>query len=213
MSRLYRYYAFRKKSDIKPVTKKEFKPKPTKQKGGLPTYKITVDDTVFNDVTDLIEPTKFIKRNIDGIADFSFMLSVHDILKNHKIIPENTSMMEFCEDINYQACSDTGIDKKAITELNKNLIIKHDYADSDVSSEMALNGANIIILKKDCDDKTIVEKHGCGAKGNISRMAPFIILYHDGSKYYPIYKLKEDGFIGMYDDKMDFINTILKRKA
>jgi len=219
MSRLYRYYAFRKKSDIKPVKKeinqtnqtKQTKQKP-KQKGGLPVYKVTIDDVVFNDAADLIEPTKFIKRNIDGIADFSFMMSVHDVLKNHKIIPEHTSMMEFCDDIGYQACSDKGIDKNTIVELNKNLIIKHEYTEGDVSSEMALHGVNIILLKKDCDDSTIVEKHGCGARGNISRVAPFMVLYNDGKRYYPIYKHKEDSFIGLYDSKMDFINTLLKKK-
>lgn len=212
MSRLYRYYAFRKKTDVKQVTKKAAT-KPVKQKGGMPIHKITVDDVVFNDIPALLEPTKFIKRNIDGISDFSFMLSVHDVLKNHKIIPEHTSMMEFCNDIGFQACPDSGIDKTSINELNKNLVIKHDFADSDVSSEMALHGVNILVLKKDCDDETIVEKHGCGVRGNISKVAPFMILYHDGTKYHPIYKLKKDGFIGLYDDKADFINTILKQKS
>ena len=34
---------------------------------------------------------------------------------------------------------------------------------------------------------------------------PSSIIYHDGKQYYPIYKIKDDGLVGMFDSRMKFI--------
>jgi SAM-dependent methyltransferase len=212
LSRLYRCYAFRKKdkqTEAKPESKKVLK-KVTKktQKGG--EVKITHNDYIFNEAPDIINPTKFIKRDIAGMKDYSFMLSIHDILKTHDVIPENVSIMEFCDDIDNELYNDGVIDSEKIQELNSHLVIKHDYTDSDISSELALNGVNILVIKKDCDGNNI-DRYGCGKKGNVSKVAPTIILYHDGAKYYPIYKVKGTEYVGLYNSKMAFVNDLFKK--
>ncbi|QKF93755.1 mRNA capping enzyme [Fadolivirus algeromassiliense] len=220
LTRLYRYFVFRKKdSNVAEKPKKQQEQKQqkkpakkiTKQKGGNPinedNNEITNDYT-FNDVTDKFNPTKFVKRDVDGISNYSFFSSVHDILRNHKVIPNNLSMMEFYNDISYDICPDDAVDKNKIMEMNKSLIIKHDYAESDLSSEMALDGLNTLIVKKDCDDKTVIDR--IGKNNKFMAKTPTIILYNDGNKYHPIYKVKNDTLVGIYDSSDKFIQDLLK---
>jgi SAM-dependent methyltransferase len=226
LSRLYRYYVFRKNDNGKneynqneSKNKTVDKQKPSKnkaQKGGAVKPKEnsnrrTIDskDYVFNDATDLLNPKNFIKRDITGLNEFSFMTSIHDILKTQKIIPSNVPMMEFYDDISYKVFNDKDIDQNKITSLNKNLVIKHDYSVSDLSSEMALNGINLLVIKKDCDGFSTVEKYG--PDGKFDRNIPTSLLYYDGNKYYPIYKIKDNETVGFFDSRMRFINDLAKK--
>ena len=247
LTRLYRYYVFRKNDHGKTESKQQEKnntmnkqvnktmqtptkvntkmstkvKKTTKQKGGVVNKNINmnkeikkelnkdiVTDYIFNDVTDIINPTNFIKRDIQGINDYSFLSSIHDILKTHKVIPTHISMPEFYEDISYGLHSDKDINEKKISDLNKNLVIKHDYSESDLSSEMALNGINILVIKRDCDDSSTVDTFG--PNGKVEKNVPSALLYYDGQKYYPVYKIKENENIGMFDTKTKFIEDLMK---
>lgn len=244
LTRLYRYYVFRKKDDDKYIEKEkqiqkprhekqEEKPRREKQeekpikeketkksskkekinkkmKGGIPLNQLTINDYIFNDATDLFNPTKFIKRDIQGLKDFSFLTSVHDILKNSKLIPENTSMMEFYDDISFNLISDKDINEEKIRDLNKNLVIKHDYSVTDLSSEIALDGLNLLVVNKDCDGSCTIDKYG--KNGKINKNSPTSIIYYDGEKYYPIYKIKDKQMIGTFNSNMRFIKNLLKEE-
>lgn len=194
LTKLYRFYVFRKKDhNNKPIKIN----KKIKQKGGLYSVNLASTDYIFNDITSFFNPKKFIKRDLHNFKDFSFIQSIHNILQNHHIIPKNISMMEFCDDIDFKICNDRNLNKDKISQLNKNLVIKHDYS-IELSSEMALDGLNILIVKKDS-----IEKHGT------SVLLPSIILYYDGNKYYPIYKKSNDQLIGIFDTNTDIIMNLL----
>lgn len=227
LTRLYRYYVFRKKDHAKPEQKQQESKQSTQskqtkqtkktnmkntQKGGVKQeVDITHTDYVFNDATDILNPTKFIKRDIQGEEEnsHSFMIAIHDILKNQKIIPNNLPVKEFYDDISYGLCPDKDINEKKVSDLNKNLVIKHDYTESDLSSEIALKGINILVIKKDCDGSSTVDKFGLG--GRMEKTVPTAILYHDGQKYYPVYKSKENQLVGMFDTRMRFIRDIIDK--
>lgn len=195
LTRLYRHYVFRKKDDkIK-----------RKMKGGIPKgnkTKITMNDQIFNDAPDLFNPMQFIKRNINDkeLDNYSFLASVHDILKVDKIIPETVSVMEFYNDLSYDICEDDEINSSKIDELSKKLLIKHDY-NTNSESEVALNGINLLVIKKN-NNKTYVEDYG-NKKNDLTT-----ILYYDGNKYYPVYKVKNKQLIGTFDSKSTFIKKI-----
>lgn len=206
LTRLYRYYVFRRKDngDTKPMNNTN-NSKPTKKKELQKGGKVKISDSVFNDTVDILNPTKFIKRNIEGINHYSFMSSVHDILKTHKIVPDNLSMMDFYSDISYDAFLDKDVDEQKINKLSKHLTIKHDYSASDMSSEVALDGLNILMVSKDCDGSSIVSQIGR------NKSYPMSIIYYDGNKYYPIYKVKEGELIGMFNGTANFIKNMITK--
>lgn len=213
LTRLYRYYIFRKKDEIINVqtnkTDKTNKTNKTRQKGGVPILNMTGNDYIFNEAVDFINPTKFIKRDLTDSKDLSFMFSIHDILKNSEIIPKNTTPSEFYNDISVKMFNDKKVNQRNINKLNDNLVIKHDYSISDLSSEIALNGINIFLIEKDCDGSSILNKYG--KNGKINKTVPTSILFNDGNKYYPIYKIKNKQMVGMFDTNSDFIKNLLNK--
>jgi len=170
---------------------------------------LTLNDHIFNDVIGLLNPSKFVKRNIPDSGNYSFMHSVCDVLKNSGIIPKNITANEFYNDISIKMFKDGNMNQNSINKLAGNLAIKHDYdANMDLSSEVALNGMNIVIIEKDCDGSNLVTKYGKG--GRVSKMAPTSIIYYDGSRYYPIYKVKKNKMFGLFDTNKEFMKNLLK---
>jgi hypothetical protein len=215
--RLYRLYVFRKKnnSEVKQkeskVTKQVKQAKPIKkQKGGNPKDQYVGQDYAFNDAIDILSPMKFIKREIPDNKEYSFLGSVHDILKTQKIIPDHISMIDFYKDISFKLVKDSDITDRKIAELNKNLVIKHDYSESEMSSEVALEGMNVLVVKKDCDGGSVVDSFG--PKGKVNTKVPSAILYHDGNAYFPIYKSKDNQLVGMFDTRMRFVKDLIDNK-
>jgi hypothetical protein len=204
LTRLYRHYVFRRKDkssnkqkEVKPNVKKTKTTKIKKQKGGSMSNQLTNKDLPFNELPELFNPSKFVKKEPMKIKDYTFMSSVHDILQNHEIIPQKVSMMQFYMDTGFDVCIDDEMDKKNIAKLSKKLIVKHQF-DSD--TETALDKTNFIIVSKDCDDTPVIEKH------NNNKASPTMILYNDGLKFWPIYKVKKDKIIGLFDS--DFIKKL-----
>lgn len=223
LMRLYRYYVFRKKdskgitdSSVKVQTKtttskpdkKEMSKKKSTQKAGNTI--VGSNDYIFNDAVDILNPIKFIKRDILDNPEHSFLSSVHDILKTQNVIPESISMKDFYKDISFDLHKDKEITDKKMIDLNKNLVIKHDYSESEKSSEMALTGINMLIIKKDCDGGSVIDT--IGPNGKIDKKIPSSLIYYDGQKYYPIYKIKDGDKIGMFDTRMRFIKELIDNK-
>lgn len=210
LTKLYRYYVFRRKDivqnkDVKlPKTEKVNITKPIKtkkQKGGILTNQLSDTDISFNIFPDLFNPTKFIKKNPDNIIDYSFMSSIHNIMKNHEIIPHTVSMMQFYNDIGFNICNDKDINNKNIMNLCKRLVIKHVINESE--SETVLDGANIIVVSKDCDnDKPVINKN------IINSNIQGIILYYDGLKYWPIYEINNNKIIGLFNNDSNIIDKL-----
>ena len=166
-------------------------------------------DEIFTDASSLLSSDKYIKRNIKSNKDYSLMTSIHDILKNSGIIPKSIPVNKFYKEIQIEMVKDQEFNQKTYDKLNKSLVIAHDYSASELSTEEALNGINIMVIKKDCDDKTIVEKYGPRSK--INQNIPSVILYHDGNKYCPIYKVQDHNVVGMFDSKMKFIKDLARK--
>lgn len=232
LTKLFRYYVFRKKGTNDSKKKKGGDNKVAKEgqkmakegkklaKEGIKKAKEgkklakkysggAANEYIFNDATDLFDPTKFLIRDIQDGGDYSFLAAVHDILKTHEIIPANVSMNEFYDDISYGLYTDANLDENKIHKLSADLSIKHGFADSDMSSEVALSGLNLLLIKKDCDGTSNVEKYGPNKK--INKNVQTSILYDGGDKYYPVYENTDDGLIGMFDTKSQFIKDLIKK--
>lgn len=180
---LMRYFVFRKKDTIN-----------KKQKGGEKKMgKINQFKKVDSNIT--LKSKKLIKREFKGVNEYSFFTCVHDILRHHKIIPNEYSANEFYRDINVDICPDSELDNPIIDTLNKNLVINHDC--SDVSTpELAFNGVNIVVMKNNNQYEIL---------GIINKSLPTILLYFDGQKYNVLY----DKNNGLFNTRTKFIKEII----
>lgn len=115
-TRLYRFYAFRKKNKINSV-----------MKGGSSTL-------FFNDPLYIINQVKSI--------DYTACDSIFNIIKNHKLVPLSLSAKQFYNDLHLDYKNDNDIDKNYFKNVSNNIHIIHDIGQKKVT---ILHGINIII--------------------------------------------------------------------
>jgi len=220
----YRIYV-RGKKEALPQSKKEKNMKEKKQKGGLSESKELEKDEPkeleknepkeleknepkeelknLQNLSKYLTPTKYFTKNINELPDYSFMMSVHDILKTEKKIPMTSSMIEFVKDLEIEPTRDEEINEKNIIKFNKNLVIGHEV---EGKLEKVLDGLNIIVMDKNENIKVYKRSN------KVDKMIPSIIIYKDDEKYYPVYKNREDSYNGLFDTRMKFIRDIIKNE-
>jgi len=235
MTRLYRYYILRKKDtnvtrknikssseetkkenekenekEARKETKKEkitVKGKKNKnQKGGDSEESIDeikempVNNIPFDKMKKYFDSEKYVMRNTSGDNKYSFMMALHNILQNEGVIPSSTGVNEFCKDIGINTLLDKNISRSSFSKLNKHLNISHTFTDSNMSSENMLSGVNVILIKDDA----------ISSFDKFDEKIPTMMIYYDGNKYYPIYNINKDRYVGMFNSKSKLINDILK---
>jgi SAM-dependent methyltransferase len=202
MSRINRFYVFRKKDDASVGMTKG---KKQDQQGGN-----NYVDYVMMDALEYINPKKYVRRELETNDEFSFCRAVHDVLQTDNIIPKTLPYDVFYEDIDLKTFTDLKVNKTNVKKLTKSLVIGyHGEKKMNGGSEenkVSLNGCNIVVLEKDCDGTNVVT-YSKGTHPN--RRDPTIILYYDGSRYNPIYRSRDGQNYGLFDSRMKFIGKIL----
>jgi len=196
LTKLNRYYVFRKR---------DYQRLPKNLKGGKSdktSIKQPVDMSL-TEVKEYLESSKYIKRVIPEMGDYSFVSAIHDVLVNSDIIPKSVDPFKLCEDINVEVERD---------DFAKKLIIAHEIVNSNTDTEQkqvqdALNGINIFVFENDCNDDTDISAYS-KLPNNINKASPTILLLKDGSKYYPIYKIRTNKQTGLFDSKTKLIKRL-----
>jgi hypothetical protein len=171
-TKLEKYYVFRKNI-----------PKAKKQKGGK------------------LEVTKYSIKPLTGYDnEYSFIGSIHHILKNHEIIPKTISPATFCSDMGIKYENDLDVDSN-FKKIAKNIVVHH--IDDSGKQEKILDGLNIIFAERDKDDEyniKIIEKGKKITKNNNA-----VILVKEGSTYAPVYHIENginNGLFHMSDNNI-----------
>lgn len=168
---LFRYYVFRKKD------------KKIKQKGG---------DNEF-DSENLINFTDSDKFTIPNMTkynynnEFSCINSIHHILQKHSVIPKTISPEKMCSDLGISMVNDNNVSDN-LNKIAKHIIIEHvidDKKDEKQSIEKIIDGLNIFIVERDCNNAYNVDL--IKNKKKISDNDSAIILMKEGTLYVPIY--------------------------
>lgn len=206
LTSLHRYYVFRKKDDASTTVSKGKQGIASKQKGGNANDETLEEyvDYVMYDAVDYINPSKFIRRELNRRDEFSLHRSIHDVLRNEGIIPKSTNFETFYKDMNYNPIQDENLDEAGLKKLVNNLIIGHNDSDD---TEVVLNGINLIVLNKECNGLDISTY--C-KNGKFNSHIPSIILYNDGTFYNPIYRVKDGKNNGLFDSRMKFVKKIVR---
>lgn len=186
MTKLNRYYVFRKKET---------------QKGG--SFNV-VKDIPFEEGVEYVDPEKFIKRQVND-KTFSLLSSIHNILQEEGVVPTKTDMYEMYKDLDYsiQGKQDNYFaDRKNLDSLSRKFIIDHENNDNVVN---ILNGINILVFNQD-NGITI---HGSSAERNFNRESKTIILYQEDGIYYPVFKQREDHLQGLFNTRTQLIRRLV----
>lgn len=166
-SKMEKFYVFRKKSLDNNNNKK-------KQKGG--------------DFTDI---KKFVIPSMTGYNnDYSFLNSIHHIMKNHKIIPKTIYPEQFYSDMNIEFKDDLLIEENLIN-ISKNIIVYHQNEYN--KQKKVVDGLNIIVVERNCNNEYDVKSiHKNKNKKNLKDDLA-VIITKEGGWYTPVYAVNELG--------------------
>ena len=229
MTRLNRYYVFRRKETgkVKNTKKSDIKHKSgKKQKGGflestqlegIDMSDMMDDNGIVSSSDTFIATPKEIGESLDrlsylledgfyreSVADTtgnSFTSSVLHSLQRENIVPHEITPDEFCLDMGLQIPHDTKLTETNIKSLC-NLKISHKQGKKSIN---ALNGLNIFVLKDDCDDDVEVSLHSKTKKFN--KNSKSIILSYDGTNYRSVYS----GDRSVFDNDHPTIKKLLEQ--
>lgn len=177
-SSISRFYVFRKKdisTNIVNLTKetKEKKEKTNKvtkqkkQKGGL---KFDID-------------TMNVGKMGKYDDDYSLYNSIHHVLMTQKIIPKTESMQELFKELNVKIRKNNKITKNTIKSIGDKLIFSHE---TEKEIKNVLDGVDIVIVEKDCNDEIDVEHSN-------EKNTKKILILKENDKYVPLYSSNKTG--------------------
>lgn len=211
LTRLYRYYVYRRKENSEKPTKtaKAKAGKKIKQKGGELSVSATESDIKPMDMVEPLEGyeyvlgdgTFFIKGN-NNFKQFTFQEGIYDSLRTDNIIPANISMNEFYEDLGINIINDNDLNHETITEISKKIQIDHEI---NGKTQNVLNGINIILLEEDCDGDVDISYYN--NKKNLKSKDKSIVFYKNKTGYHPVYNSNLES---VYENKSAFIKNIGK---
>jgi len=115
--------------------------------------------------------------------NYSFVNSIHHILRNHNLIPNTLTPNDFYSDLNipYMKNKDLNDNEKNMDKILKNIIIKHEQ---DGKVTKVLNGLSLILVLTDCNNDMIYQKIGSCSK---KKSYKTIILINRDDSYYPLF--------------------------
>ena len=209
LMKLHRYYVFRKRNKTSKTS--------NAQKGGAKvkvqsseldsesySYNVSDSDVVTNVSTsefqniNLLEgkPT-YIKTHDTKYGDYTFFEGIYNVLHENEYIPKSLSMNNFYGDMKVDVVIDENVSESIIKNVCKKIKVTHDYDGKIVT---ALNGLNIMILERDCDDEILIEIY------NKKHSKNTVVLYKDNG-YHPLYN---DKMKSIYGNKSSMIDDLKK---
>jgi hypothetical protein len=163
-NKLMRYYIFRKKEIIK-------------QKGGN-------IDIIYN----FTDPKQFFVPDMSSYDnDYSFLNSIHQLMRYNKIIPKHITPVEFFGDFKIDIKPDQELNSSTISNIGSKIYIEHQIKNS---SSIAINGLSIFVIERDCNNNYLIEFYQSAKKLNPSDKS--IILMKEGDLYIPVYQIVDN---------------------
>jgi hypothetical protein len=160
---LQRFCIFRKKDNKNIKDNKDNKD--NKQKGGSIEYKI-LSKNKYND-------------------SYSFMNSIHYILKSHEIIPKTLSVNDFYKEHGLKMIKDSDLNQTQLKKICRSIKISHDLNGIEKS---VVNGLNVQLLEKNKPQDFV----------KLSEKKKSILLIKDSGIYNPVYVTHEGNKHGMF---------------
>lgn len=135
--------------------------------------------------------------------------SIHNLLKTHKLIPNTISPEDLFDDFSLDYTNDNNVNDDFLDKITKSINLYHenDKEENKIVRKKILNGINVIIAEKNCNDQFDFELY---KKPKITKNDKFIILYKDNNSYKPIYKKENDKIKGIFAMGEPIIQNIME---
>lgn len=152
---------------------------------------------------DFSDPSAFSIPDMNNYNnEYSFLNSIHNILRSHKLIPKTTKVDDMCKDLGMDILKDVELDSKDIKNVCKKSVIYHELKES--ISKPVLNGLNIVTVERDCNNHYDIEYMTINKKPSGSDK--YVLLMKEGHLYKPIYdNTKNSGIFKGSDEIVDFV--------
>lgn len=190
MTKLHKYYVFRKTAhneSQKGGRRHSSRKKHKKKSKSKDKQMVNITDDLDLDLG--LKSSYIINNEVSGSK--SFCTSLHHILQNDKIIPQNINIDEFYNSLELNLLKDNHLTSRKIKNINKRLTIEHMYNNE---PKIILDGLNIVVIKQEEDDFNIKIYKRKKSQTNKS-----IILLQKENSYKPIYKKKENVITGVFN--------------
>ena len=174
---LQRYCIFRKK-DKSSKSSRETGRETSKQTGGVVEYKI-------------LSKTKYDEA-------YSFMNSIHYVLKSHEIIPKTLKQGEFFKEHGLKMVKDIDLTDKLMKKICKQIKIEHEFSEGIGQSQMVVDGLNIRILK----DNKLTDLI------NLSPKNKSIVFAKEDGVFNPVYVKTEGNKHGLFKPNNDILDNM-----
>lgn len=164
-----------------------------------------------NDMMNFSNPQVYSIPSMDEYdSNYSCMNSIHNIMSNHRIIPKHVTCSELFKDLGTGLIKDHELKKSDLNKIATSFVIEHEIGDNEISNvKMAINGMNIFVVEKNCNDEyecSLIKKND---KLNSDERA--IILRKEGDMYVPVYKnIKSGKKVGLFRINHPVIQKLLE---
>ena len=128
-------------------------------------------------------------------------------MRNHKVIPKYITPQKFYNDLHIGSVKDTIVSDN-MEKLAHDMIISEIIEDG--KENIVVNGVNIFVVERDCNDMYDVELVKKGKKVKDSDLS--VILMKEGLWYVPVYYIdkESDKKIGLYNTNHPVIQKLLE---
>jgi SAM-dependent methyltransferase len=139
----------------------------------------------------------------DFDTDYSFLNSIHHVLKNENVIPKSIDPKSFCSNMDIKYVNDLDIDEN-IENICKSIVVFHQVEGK--KPKKILDGLCILVTERDCNNEYDTKLINDSAD-------QCIILNKEGSVYAPMYAVQENGKRkGIFNTTSRVIQDILNQK-
>src|SRR3989344_4636247 len=132
--------------------------------------------------------------NINYDNNMSIINAIHNIMRTHTIIPKYLNVNSFMQNLK--------IEQNELTDINKiaqKIII---YNTIKNTTKLIIDQITIFIIEKNCNNEYDIEVYN-------KNCSNIILLLKKNNIYYPIYVIKNNNTIGLFNNSDDIIQKLL----
>jgi hypothetical protein len=123
---------------------------------------------------------------------------------SHSLFPKSVWIEEFITDMEAKLIPDSDINSEYIKDLANKIIINHEIEHKKkLTVQNILNGVNIFIIERDCNNFYDIECSCSDKKDSI-------VIMKEGGLYKPVLKIEDNGIRGLFKRNDNIIEYLVE---
>lgn len=147
--------------------------------------------------------------------DYSFLNSVHNVLRNAGFIPKTVSGEELFRDLDIEMRRDEDLDGGYMEEVSRKIVIRHEMPleGGGFRSKCVVDGLGFFVVERDCNNEYDIDMFGSRGGGDGGDVKKCSLLMREGDMYAPIYCVdaKSGGRRGVLSVDEELVREVMRR--